>query len=554
MTEEMPLGLHYLQQEFHQDHLLPADEFIRRLELRGVSIRKNDLEKWEEEGVLMPYFHMARRLNSEPGGLKYSGILQSADYYRGRLEEGGLTFPETSSFRPWSSFEDGDEESTIIFYHPLQMFTVRRLDAFLNVKVAMQALADVENWPSSHSEFYKRRFEFTLEGFKKNADKESKMQRLLISVGDRYLPRVRRQFSFQEFDIDNILRRYYEWYDCMDVAAIVSAMGLSIDDIRVMYERLARDGNGIDPLSRWYLLVRHMRHQNRRELKGEALFAQDYYDRAYVLKLLLQELGEVDIPEPDDVTDGRQGSWKPGRYGQMVDYTSRDVLKKILQEFGLDRSHRIHVFIEDESGLEATKIIAVAMGIHLEANGIHIERIGSSSKLYHPTFVNRLNYIRSEGTIPFLVVDNENDSHGQCRALQKDGFLDECCTCIWKEEFESDNWTDEQLITTLDKMAIDEGTSITITVDDLEDYRQLKVAEGKPIPKVTKAIDAILVQRGFSFLIRDRKVTFNKKLAELTARRIQAEIAENTYNPESPIEKELKKIVDFARYGLPRSA
>jgi hypothetical protein len=351
-----------------------------------------------------------------------------------------------------------------------------------------------------------------------------------------------------------MLERYYEWYDRMDVRAVVESTGLKTNDIWEMYKQLSVRGRGIDPLSDWFLLVRHMRYEKRNKLTGKALFAQDYYDRAYILKHLLEELGETNVPEPDDVMDTNEGKWKIRIYGQMVDYSSREVLRKILDEFGLDRNHRIHLFIEDESNLEATKIIATAMRLDLQAEGIHIEGLAGSSDFYNPTFVNRLMYIRGEGATPYLIVDNENKSHDQKMKLEKRGLLDKDCSRIWEGEFESDNWTDEELISQLTVMAGEEGASIEISVDDLRKYREFKILEGKPVPMVTKAIDTVLIQRGFGFLIRDRKVAFNRRLAEATARRIGAEIAGGKYAPISPIEKELQKIVGIARYGLPRDA
>jgi hypothetical protein len=182
-----------------------------------------------------------------------------------------------------------------------------------------------------------------------------------------------------------------------------------------------------------------------------------------------------------------------------------------------------------------------------------LESLDSSASFNNPAFRKRLIYIQNERALAYIIVDNENNSTEQMLKLVKRGLVSENCYRIWDGEFESDNWTDEEILGQVQTIASEKSVHIKITAQDLDEYRDSKAQERKSQPMVTKIIETLLNRTGSGFSIEGRKIDLNKRLALVTSTRITRMLQEGTYSAESPIEEELVKISDIARFGLPRN-
>jgi hypothetical protein len=118
---------------------------------------------------------------------------------------------------------------------------------------------------------------------------------------------------------------WFDWKEHFDCQAVLDSSGYSIDELKELRTSLAAQARFNDPISDWFMLVRHMRFSKKEHLKGKALLAQDYYEMVDMLGRFLFDLtGEKQL-EADDLLDGRHGAWKTRVYGQEVNYNSREV-------------------------------------------------------------------------------------------------------------------------------------------------------------------------------------------------------------------------------------
>lgn len=79
-----------------------------------------------------------------------------------------------------------------------------------------------------------------------------------------------------------------------------SDLGIDLDALKAMYERLVWHGWQIDPLQGWYMLVRMAPYEERTRLSGVARRAQDAYDAAEIVRLFYYDLTGELLLAPDD--------------------------------------------------------------------------------------------------------------------------------------------------------------------------------------------------------------------------------------------------------------
>lgn len=114
---------------------------------------------------------------------------------------------------------------------------------------------------------------------------------------------------------------------------LLEQTNFTIEKIIQLYKTFIAFAVGKDPLWKWYILIQIIRPSKRKELKGEALLAQEYYDLAYMLGNFIFDLSGTRMLEPDDLWDGRSGKWKPDVYGEPFDYRTKKTQNNILSRF-----------------------------------------------------------------------------------------------------------------------------------------------------------------------------------------------------------------------------
>lgn len=254
----------------------------------------------------------------------------------------------------------------------------------------------------------------------------------------------------------------------------LSKFNLTIGEIKNWRTQIAVQTSFLDPLRKWYLLVRHATYSKRQKLRGSALFAQDCYDIIEMLGLFLEELTGEPQYGPDDLLDGRHGEWKKRVYGAEVDFANRDVLRKIVYEYGLDYDYRMLLFVEGDTEFHAIPIIADAMGISFARLGIRLEKLGGYSEIAPKRIEKLLQYAKRNEIIAYIIIDNHPYSKEYVEELiiRKDLPVERNRVRIWDTDFEEDNFSIDELIEATRRVATKDEVSINLTTELVEEKRE----------------------------------------------------------------------------------
>src|SRR5713226_3718947 len=90
-----------LDSDFSQFSVLTADDFERFCTEREFFLDADDLEYFDEVGLLSPIAWLRKPPGPESSHRKYSGVLLSSEFLRGYMNEGMLRFSERGKFKPW---------------------------------------------------------------------------------------------------------------------------------------------------------------------------------------------------------------------------------------------------------------------------------------------------------------------------------------------------------------------------------------------------------------------------------------------------------------------
>lgn len=343
--------------------------------------------------------------------------------------------------------------------------------------------------------------------------------------------------NFEEF-----WNKWFEWTEKFDPHAILNESGFGIEQIKKRRLHFAAQAAFIDPLRSWYILVHHIPYSKREKLKGDALLAQDCYEITEMLGRFLTDLtGEKQLGA-DDLLDGRRGKWKKEWYGREVDYKSREVLQKVLTEYGINPQDRLLLIVEGPTEYEAVPRIAQAMGFGLGLLRIRILPLGGAGEIVRKRSEKLLEYLAlaPSATIPYIILDNHPNVKKTLETLKTLKLIRPEHYRVWEREFEEDNFSDEEVLQQVVQQAKKRDFDLKISTEMIEKERQDKRKRGKLVPHLTKILQKIAHSFGYEI----DKPELGKALAKIVANRIEKQ---ERYTPSTEIEKEILKIVKLAR-------
>ena len=371
----LPLS-HYVRKSILTDHsqtqLLSSDEFVRYLEQRGIRISLKELEEFERLRLLQPVMRLRRRKVFEDTKIpEYETVFFDQYMWKEYYRIGMLEFPNLQDrYIPWDSYKDDFGDATILFYHPFQIVLV---DQFLNFTRILLNAVSFSNIEDSFS------FKKLKNSWKKSVNIATKITEkfipvvgLLILLENAYKPLVENRLLLSIFDEDSF-EKWKKWRSqSFDPRRLLQEQSLSIEQIREWRNFLAIRGMMKDPIGEWYLLRRIVSLDKRRKLRGYALLAEEYYKMTYMLNMFLKDITGEEQPEPDDIIDGRGGTWKKQIYGQSFSYEREEIKRKIIEDFIKISITKAYLLCEGETEEVVIRQILSAFGKPPESLGIEI--------------------------------------------------------------------------------------------------------------------------------------------------------------------------------------
>jgi hypothetical protein len=579
------LGRIYIEKRYPQNPLISAWEFERYCRDRGMAVDKDRLESLDRDGRVRPALWIKRvripykRIVKQEGGVQqehlvplkegedpaaatdyeYAPVSNDQFFLQGMADQGLLEFPEEAPFRPWSEYRDANrKETAFAYYHPLQVLLAKRSEQLGTISFDETIVDASPDEVASRLTKGRERRDISNKMARGQLESIERLIRLLMRVEDAILPDLRHEFvgTLSRKGVDGQLADWLDWRKELDWKALVSASGFTPTEVKDLHTHWSVHAQSLDPMRDWYLLIQNVPYEKRKNLKGDARLAQDYYEVALMLEAIYHAVTGEHLSCPDDVMDVRAGAWKEEWYGTRDVFEDRTARLVLLTEYGLNPVTRVHLILEGVTEAIFVEKLAAFLGLDLEGLGIELHDIEGVGGLKSEHLWHLLWHALKEGSVAYVMVDDDEGAREDTDELIKtsgpggERLLREEFRTIWNGEFEEDNFGLEEIVEAFLRVARSKGIRARVSAEDLQSYM---TSAGGKAKKVTKALKQLAWEKTALDLEGHRKELAGY-LAAVAIEKIQQRIAEvGRYEPATKIEKELQKVVDLA-YALGHGA
>lgn len=465
--------------------LLPADKFIKFCHDRGINTSREQLEQIEKLKLFYPLArvrfprvtnkieYLEDRKSCRPLGVleegeawsgetyeDYAAFYFNRQYNENWLKNGWLWDPRSREFEPWSGFLEKGEPSVESYYSMFQCLALHCLRQDLTIPV------NGERWETYSREEAQQTSQqmvalakARIESIRKNGDPWTRIALVCQAISNRYYLKtqsdrralsISRRWPYHDW-------RWEEYRRTWDAETVQRSLDISVEDLKTLQERAVLDARRIDPLERWYSLIRFVSVDQRARLKGNALLAQTLYAMEEMLRLFYQDLTGEKLFAPDESPMWRRSDF----YGEWVPENELQYLEFLTNQYHLNPRPRLLLFVEGKcEHQEIPRIARELLGYPLERVGIQLEPlggIGEAEKLER-----LIDHYHYRQTIVYVIVDNENNSkEWRNRLLRaKSKFPDVPGTItkseyvfVWERSFEFDNFSDNEIAAAMTEVA-----------------------------------------------------------------------------------------------------
>ncbi|MCC6222251.1 MAG: hypothetical protein IT201_02025 [Thermoleophilia bacterium] len=286
---------------------------------------------------------------------------------------------------------------------------------------------------------------------------------------------------------------------------VLEELGLALEDLKAMHQRLASHGMRDDPLRYWHMLFRMAPFKQRARLRGVARRAQDAYDAAEMLRRFYFDLTDELLLNPDDIYDVSDKSWKKRLFGEWptLGYTRADLAVELrLRDL---HPYQVHIVVEgDTEQIVCRRVLEEVAGMPLEDMGVTIHRlhgVGGASQ--------QQEMLRAIKTFPryvILVADREGAIEGQVALMKRDGVLTDETSFLWDTSFEEANFSDQEIVDLIATIGADSGATLALDAETLRTlYGAHRAKAGKQAKAVAAFTLALALQPAYGGVVVSKK-------------------------------------------------
>jgi hypothetical protein len=596
---------------FNQEGLLDPGDFVKECQKHGIQVvNEAELEWYERKGLLYPILRIPmvkQWYYLKPDGLWETDDATPADnkvyqyraypvtgYGRGGnvqalRDEGLLIQPNRQPFHPWREFHDpqayfGNKRTIATYYHLYQILHVY----WLKQKIIVQ-----KRWRRESEDEWVEDIRILanqlprLWDFRQELYDYDILVALFLAIQNRYRPSAIGILS----NYANI-EQYTSYVEHFSAHAVLNNVPMSLEALRRWRSVLRRQGCEIDPLSKWSDLVGYVGGRKRRELRGLALLAQEFYVMAEMVSSFLEDLARERGEEKPDPERERKQYYQHQRFGRGLNYRDIDILEQILTDYNLNPRPRVLFVVEGKTEKTVIPILCEAMGLRLETFGVTLYDIAGVDKKDDLSVFARFVapprlgtpvqpelYAAARQTRVFMLFDREGtwqdypqsgkkgeekarkvvyDLRNKIKEMLPEDLPNQAKDMtakrgvmikLWERSFEFDNFSDEELAEAISAEAHKYGWP-EITPHDVASFRAR-------FPNVS--LDDIIAQK-----VRDRtpasglvakgnykwdKVEVGKQLARVLAQRLGYHTLGDP--PEAPIIRVIQHVIYLAQENWP---
>lgn len=446
----------YESNAFHQFQLLAASKLAREARDREMSCSPfeatlvKQLERLDRQGA-------------------YSPILFEV------VDDDGadaVVFRDEVEYRPWAEYDvdDGVTVRPRPHYSPWQLLYFGEALAMPKAEVHAEWLLDDEKRKTLH-EASRAYWTAQLNTWRGLEAEWRNIVLVLIRLSSHYGPPIKGTLMKSNVT----LVRHPETGEFVDprevepefnAQVILDELGLTVDAVKELHQRLAFHGNRADPLRYWHMLFRMAPARERAKLRGVARQAQDAYDAAEMLRHFHYDLTGELLLNPDEIFDVSDKSWKRDLFEEWptLGFTRADLAVE-LRRHDL-HPHQVHIVVEGETeAIVCRRVLEAAAGRPLNEFGVTLQRLhGVDSASLHREM---LQAVKDYPRYVVLIADREGTIEGEVTNLKAKGVLSDESTLLWDTTFEEANFSDEELVEMIDAFGIETGATLTLAATRL---------------------------------------------------------------------------------------
>jgi hypothetical protein len=309
---------------------------------------------------------------------------------------------------------------------------------------------------------------------------------LLINVAPLVMPRISGRVISNRTAGESH-ENFWAWRKSHNPQRLVGEHGFAEAELRRWHNDIALTAYGLDPLRAWFDLTRNIAWGAWERVQGKVRLAHDLYTMAEIVRLYAGEFLRVELPEEDEVWHGSYaGAIKERRYGHpRVTERRRHVRRRIAREFGLDGGIRLVWFVEGGTEIGFVSRYSQLTGYECDSLGIAVKNLWGSGSVrgkHSPLLRQRLEEARREDQFTYVTLDSKPDMSPELRQLARDGLITAGFK-IWRGDFESDNFTDEELAAIVRAVAKEAGVEVRIDAWAITKQREGETGTGDAIKR-----------------------------------------------------------------------
>lgn len=527
MTMNKMLNLkHIIKNEFFIIcPFLPTDRFISYCKDRDVRTSREQLEQFEKLGIFYPIARVRhpkikikieyidngkqyRDLGVLKDGEEWSGDIKE-EYARfrfekkdaeGWLEEGFLWEPLSRPFQAWETFNDRNGRRQIEnFYSIFQCYTLYNL--IRSTKLEIRA----EWWVSYNKKNINKLTnkvsgwaKMAISSHQKNGIRGEFAVAICQIISNRYFPKTQSDRRSIRLSTSTFYDNWdWDEYCCnWDAKPVLADIRMNIDELKRLHELVATDAKFADPLYQWYELISFVSVEEKKRLKGKALFAQTLYSMEYMLRLFYEDLTGDKLCPPDESLGWRKDKF----YGEGVTQNELQYLEFITNQYHLNPRPKLILVVEGNGETEQFPRLAERLfGYPFPRLGIEVVNIQGVGGFTGKKSIDRYGALEKfidayhyRQTIVFLVLDKECrvpeikkrliqscSKYYPKRTVTKDEYIH-----VWGKNVELDNFSHDEIAQAMTELCERKYVFQSNEIADCE--KRLDAKEGDPLSKLYK--------------------------------------------------------------------
>lgn len=375
---------------------------------------------------------------------------------------------EEHAFVPWAEYQALEEYDTRAkpHYCQWQLLYVKDAVSLGTAEVSLDWLLD-DNRRATLGEGYRSWYSKREEQRRSLDDQWRTVVLLLVRLQSRYAPLIKgtltKSTSTLVFDpeVGDHVDPFHDTVRSFDPQGVIEELGLTVKNIEDFQRWLGVHGHVNDPVEHWHMLLRMTSYREREKLRDGARRAHDAYDAAEILRRFYYDLTGELLPNPDEIFDISDKSWKKRVFGRwpFLSYTRRD-LQAELRRHDL-WPHHIHLVVEGPTEeIVCRRIIEDFAGRPVEDLGMTLATLGGVGKARIHQEMLRITSVFARWAI--LVADREGEIERDAELMRREGILSDDTCVLWEHSFEEDNFTDDELVGMLAELASEAGVSLDL--------------------------------------------------------------------------------------------